>query len=78
MILQIVADAWRIQHDLDAVLAQQVRRTDTRKLQQLRRIERSARDQNFLARPRRARNAGAAIRDGNGATSLEQDSLGER
>ena len=50
MILQIVADAGRIEHDVDAVLLQQFRGSDARELQQLRRIIRAARDQNFLAR----------------------------
>ena len=51
MVLQIVTDTRRIQHDLDAVLAQQFRRTDAGKLQQLRRVERTSRNQDFLARP---------------------------
>ena len=54
MILQIVADAGRIEHDLDAVLLQQVRGSDAGELQQLRRIIRAAGNQDFLARPRRA------------------------
>ena len=38
MILQIVADALRIEHHLDAVALQQIRRPDAGELQQLRRI----------------------------------------
>ena len=36
MILQIVADAGRIHHDIDAMALQQLRRTDARELQQWR------------------------------------------
>ncbi len=36
MILQIIADARLVEHDLDAVLLQERRRTDAGELQQLR------------------------------------------
>ena len=57
MILQIVADAGRVEHDVDAVALQEIRRSDAGELQQLRRIIRAARDQDFPARPRGAQRA---------------------
>ena len=78
VVLQIVADAGRVEHDLDAVLLQQVRRSDAGELQQLRRVIRAAGDQDFLARPRRAHAAFLLVFDRLGAPPLEQDALRQR
>ena len=78
MVLQIVADAGRVEHDLDAVLLQQVGRSDARELQQLRRVVRAAGNEDFLARPRRAHAAFLLVFDRLGATAFEQDALRQR
>ena len=78
VVLQIVADAGRVEHDLDAVLLQQVRRPDAGELQQLRRVVRAAGNQDFLARPRRAHAAVLPVFDRRGAAALEQDALRQR
>ena len=78
VILQIVADPGRIEHDIDAVLAQQFRRADAGELQQLRRVIRAARNQDFLARPRGSQRPGLAVFDRHRATSIEQDALRQR
>ena len=78
VILQIVADAGRVEHDIDAVLLQQLRRPDAGELQQLRRVIRAARDQDFLARPRGAQIAVLAIFDGPRAAPFEHNALRQR
>ena len=78
VVLQIIADAGRVEHDLDAVLLQQVGRSHAGELQQLRRVIRAAGDQDFLARPRRAHAAFLLVFDRFGATSFEQDALRQR
>ena len=78
VILQIVADAGRVEHDLDAVLLQQVGRSHARELQQLRRVIRAAGDQDFLARPRRAHAALLLVFDCLRAPAFEQDALRQR
>src|SRR5712692_6463164 len=78
MILQIVPYSRRIEHDIDAVLAQQVRRPHAGQLQQLRRVIRAARNQDFLSRPRRSQNARLAEFDGIGSMSIEQNALRQR
>jgi hypothetical protein len=78
VVLQIVADAGRLEHDLDAVLLQKIRGSHARELQQLRRVIRSAGDQDFLARPRRAHTALLLVFDRLGAPPFEQDALRQR
>ena len=78
VILQIVADTGRVEHDPDAMLPQQVRRPHAGELQQLRRVVRAAGNQDFLARPRRAHAAFLPVFDRFGATAFEQDALRQR
>jgi hypothetical protein len=78
MILQIVPYARRIEHDIDAVLARQLRGAHAGQLQQLRRVVRAARNQDFLSCPCRSQNARLAEFDGIGAMSIEQDALRQR
>ena len=78
VILQVVADAGRVEHDVDAVALQQLRRPDAGELQQLRRIIGAARNQDFLARPRGAQRPVLPVFDAGGATALEQDALRQR
>ncbi len=78
VILQIVPYARRIQHDIDAMLAQQLRGPDAGELQQLRRVIRATRNQYFLSRPRCSQSALLAVLDGIGAASIEQDALRQR
>ncbi len=78
MILQIVANTRRIEHDVDAVRLQQLRRPDARELQELRRVIGAARHQDFLARPRDPQGSVLAVFDGARAASLEQQALRER
>ena len=78
MILQITADTGRIEHDLDAVLVEQVRRSDAGELQELRRVVGAAGDQDLLARACRAQAALLPVFDRFGAAALEQDALRQR
>jgi len=78
MVLQIIADAGRIEHDLDAVLLEQVRRPDAGQLQQLRRVVGAAGDQDLLARLCRAKAVLLPVFNRLGAAALEQDALRQR
>ena len=78
VVLQIIADAGRVEHDLDAMLLQEIRRSHAGKLQQLRRIICAAGNQDFLARPRRAHAAFLLVFDCFGATPFEQNALRQR
>ena len=78
VVLQVVADAGRIQHDIDAVVLEQVRGSDPGELQQLRRVVGAAGDQDLLARLGRAQAAFLPVFDRPGAASLEQDALRQR
>jgi len=69
VILQIVPYARRIQHDIDAMLAQQLRGPDAGELQQLGRVIRAARNQYFLSRPRCSQSTLLAVLDGIGTAS---------
>ena len=51
VILQIVADAGRVEHHVDAVLLQQFRGADAGELQQLRRVVGAARIPGFPCAP---------------------------
>src|SRR5438552_944431 len=68
----------RIEHDVDAVALQEIRRAHTGELQQLRRIIRAARDQDLLARPRGADAPVLLVFDRLGTTPVEQDALRQR
>jgi hypothetical protein len=57
---------------------QQLRGSYAGELQQLRRIIRAARDQNFLARPRVSQNPVLPVFDPRGAATVEQDALRQR
>ena len=63
VVLQAAADARRIEHHVDAVLAQQFAWADAGQLQQLRRVVGAARDQHLPARLRRFQRAVLAILD---------------
>jgi hypothetical protein len=78
VILQIIADAGRVEHDIDAMLLQEICRSDAGELQQLRRIICTAGDQNFLARPRGAQAAFLPVFDSFGAPAFEQNALRQR
>ena len=57
VVLQIGADALHVGDHVDAVLPQQVGRADAGELQQLRRVERAAREDHFAVRARHVRRA---------------------
>ena len=78
VILQIVPHSRRIEHDLDAVLAQQFRRSHAGELQQLRRVIGAARNQDFLACPRHSQLPGLAVFDRHRTSSVEHDALCQR
>ena len=78
MILQVAADAWRIEHDVDAMLLQETGRTYAGQLQQLGRIIGAARYENFSAGTGRPQPAALAERDAGRAAAVEQDTLGQR
>src|SRR5439155_10991737 len=69
---------WRIEHDIDAVLLQKLRRSDAGELQQLRRIIRAAGNEDFLARLRGAQAPFLFVFDRPGAPPFEQDALRQR
>ena len=75
MILQVVADAGRVEHHADAVPPQQIRGADAGELQQLRRVVRAAGNQYFPARPRGLDAGALAIFDAIGTASVEQNAL---
>src|SRR5882757_405033 len=78
MILEVVADPGRIEHDVNAVALQELCRSNAGKLQQLRRIIRAAGDKNFLARPRRAQAAVLFVLDGLCAMAFKHEALRQR
>jgi len=78
MILQIVADAGRVEHDLDAVRFQQIGGPDAGELQQLRRVVGAAGNQHLPARSRGASVSVLLVFDRVGALALEQDPLRQR
>ena len=78
MILQVAADARRVQHDVDAVVLQQVRGTDAGELQQLRRIIGSARHQDFAAGAYAAQLAALPVFDGARAAAFKENALRQR
>jgi hypothetical protein len=75
VILQILPYPRRIQHDIQSVLSQELRRAHPGELQQLRRVIRPAGNQDFLSRPRRSQRTRLAVLDGDGTTSIEHDAL---
>ncbi len=77
MVLQVGADARHVGDDLDAVLAQQRRGPEAGKLHQLRRIERSARKDDF-AGARGVLLLTLQIFDAGRALALEQHARRER
>src|SRR5205823_6846616 len=78
VILQIIADAGGIQHDIDAVAFEQVGRPDAGELQQLRRIVGAARHQDFAAGPNVPQLAALPVFHAARAAAFEQDALSER
>ena len=78
MILQIVPYPRCVEHDIDAVLAQQFGRADAGELQQLRRIIRPAGNQYFLARPRCPQAPFLAVFDRHRAPPIELNALRQR
>ena len=78
VVLQVGADALHVGDDVDAVLTQQIGRADAGQLQQLRRVERAAREDHLGVRARRVRRAVLAVFDADRAAPLEQDARGQR
>ncbi|VWB89565.1 hypothetical protein BUB20358_04262 [Burkholderia ubonensis] len=75
---QVRADVRRILHDRDAVPAQLVGRADARAHQQLRRVERTGRQDHFRARAERLHAPVARDRDADRALAVEADAQHRR
>ena len=78
VVLEIVPDARRVQHDVDAVLAQEVGGSDAGELEQLRRVVGAARQHDLLARAGAAQRGALPVFDADRAAALEQHALAER
>jgi hypothetical protein len=65
----------RVEHDLDAVLAQQFRRSHAGELQKLRRVEGASRNHDLLAGRRHFQDARLPVFNRQGTTSFEPDAL---
>ncbi len=72
VILQVLADARQIVHHLDAERAQLRRRPHSGQLQQLRRVDGAARENQLRANAHAVRFASAAVLDAAGAPALEK------
>ena len=77
MVLQIVADAGQFVHQRDVVLAQQAPGADPGKLQQLRRQQRAAGQQDFAARAHPANGAVLLVFEADRALAVEQHAMRE-
>ncbi len=75
MILQIGADAGHVGDHIDAMLAQQRRRTNSGKLHQLRRVERAAREDDFAGSARGVRRIALQVLDAGRALALNSTRL---
>ena len=73
MVLQVAADAGCVMHHIDAGLLQQGSRADARQHQQLRRLQRSAREQHLTARKQSTSSATLQDLGADRAPTLEQD-----
>ena len=73
MVLQVAADAGRVVHHVDAERLQPCCGPDARQHQQLRRLQRAAREQHFAARQQPATLAALQDLGADRAPSLEQD-----
>ena len=78
MVLQVGADAGHVGDHRDAVAAQQIRRADAGKLQELRRIERAAGEDDLALGVGGARRRALTILNADGAPALEQDARRQR
>ena len=75
VILQVLADPRQIVDHYDAVLLQQLSRPDPGKLQQLRRVDRAAREQHLAPRPGSAHDPVLRIFEAYCALALEQHAV---
>ena len=75
MILQIVAHSGQLVDDIDAMLAQQVARSDTRQLQQLRRQQRAAGEQYLAPRADAPEGAVLFVFEADRALAIEQHAM---
>ncbi len=78
MVLQVSPDRRTVMHHLDAAGAQHVGGPDARQLQQLRRIDRAAGEDDFAARARLVPVPALLVGDADGALALEQDAGRQR
>ncbi len=78
VILQIVPHACGIEHDIDAMLSQEVSRSHARELQQLRRIERASRKPVFPFAPAPFAGFLLAVFDRHRAAPVEHNALRQR
>src|SRR3954465_7762416 len=78
VVLEIVPDARRVQHDIDAVLAQEVAGPDAGEQEQLRRVVGAARQHALLAHTDAAQCGALTIFNADRAAALEQHALAER
>ena len=75
VILQVAADARRIQHDLDAVALEQIGGTDAGELQQLRRVIGAAGNQDLFCRARGLQHPALLVFDRHRAAPFEHNAL---
>src|SRR5262245_50815474 len=78
MVLQVGADARHVGDHVDAEGLQQARRSHTRELQELRRVERAAGDDDLAFGAGGARLAALLVFDPDGAAAVEQDAPRQR
>ena len=78
MVLERIAHARGVQHHGDAVLFQQVARPHAGQLQQLRRVERAAREDHLARRPYGMRLSALPVLDADGIGPLEQNARCQR
>lgn len=78
MVLQVFADTGKVRDDADAVLPEMLTRSDAAQHEELRRVHRSARDDDLARRRRRLGDAAAPVFDAGRATALDDDARRER
>src|ERR1700686_2416992 len=78
MVLKVFAHSGAVRDDINAERLQLGGRSDSRKLKELRRIDRAAAYYHLAPRPDEMISPAAAIMDSDGATPLEADFAAER
>jgi hypothetical protein len=78
MVLEILADAGAFGNDRNAVLLQQSTRADARELQELRRVDGPAGENDLSPRPNLEARAAAAVLHADSLATLEDDACRER